>query len=252
VEKIQPYPYLPHLEADAMAEYLDALESDAARGLARGRAVALLRRLTSPSIRDWAKLNATIALAPLERRKARRIAATRPTRLNLGSGPAPIEGWVSVDIVGMNADLTWDLRRGVPFPEASVDAVLLEHVVEHFTFSDTLDLLAECRRVLVPGGIIRIGVPDFGRYMESYAGDRRFIEELRPKRPTTLLAVAEVALHHGHRSVWDADTLERVLADAGFVEVSRRVFGDSDLSPSPDTLYREPETVYAEGRKAAA
>jgi predicted SAM-dependent methyltransferase len=251
VWNVQPYPYLPDLHADDIAEYLEALDSKGTRGLERGRIARSLRRVSSPSLRDWAKLKATIALEPVERRKAKRIASTRPTRLNLGSGPLRIPGWVSVDIVGMNADLTWDLRRGVPFADSSVDAIFLEHVVEHFTFSDTLALLAECRRVLVGGGTIRLGVPDFGRYMESYAGDRKFIEGLRPRRPTPLLAVAEVALRHGHRSVWDAETLEQVLNDAGFVDVCRRAFGDSELEPPPDTPYREPETVYAEARRPA-
>ena len=169
--------------------------------------------------------------------------------MNLGSGPVHIPGWIGVDMIGMSADLTWDLRRGVPFPEGTVDGIFLEHVVEHFTFADTLRLLAECRRVLAPAGVIRLGVPDFGRYMESYAGDGDFIEKLRPRRPTRLLAVAEVALRHGHRSIWDAETLERVLKDAGFVEVSRRRFGESSFDPAPDTAHRRPESVYAEARK---
>ena len=118
--------------------------------------------------------------------------------------------------------------------------------------SDVLDVLDECRRVLRPNGMIRVGVPDFGRYIESYAGDRHFIEENRPGRPTPLIAVGEVALAHGHRSVWDAITLEGMLAEAGFVEVSVRAFGDSQLEPPPDTPMREPETLYAEGRKPDA
>jgi hypothetical protein len=104
--------------------------------------------------------------------------------------------------------------------------------------------------VLEPRGVVRVGVPDFGRYMESYVAGERFIEERRPGRPTPLLAVAEVALSHGHRSVWDATTLERVLEEAGFVDVGRRPFGDSALEPAPDSAWREAETVYAEGRKS--
>jgi predicted SAM-dependent methyltransferase len=208
-----------------------------------------MRRLSSPSLREWAKLQGTTLLSPVERRKARRVASAKPVRLNLGSGPMRTPGWVSVDILGMNADLTWDIRNGIPFPDASVEAIFMEHVVEHFTLADTMQVLAECRRVLVPGGVIRLGVPDFGRYMQSYCGDGDYIETLRPGRPTRLLAVAEVALRHGHRSVWDAETLERVLQDAGFVEVARRPFGDSNIEPAPDSSYREPETVYAEGRK---
>jgi hypothetical protein len=108
-------------------------------------------------------------------------------------------------------------------------------------------MLEECRRVLAPGGIVRVGVPDFGRYLESYAADGGLVERLRPGRPTRLLAVAEVALGHGHRSVWDGETLELALREARFSDVRRRAYGDSALDPAPDNPLREPETVYAEG-----
>jgi SAM-dependent methyltransferase len=246
----ESYPYLPQLKAETVQLYLAELEADSARGLDRGRAAALLRRVSSSGLRDWVKLNAPLALTPIVKRQVKELLARREEiRLNLGSGPDKIPGWLSVDILGMGADLTWDLRRGVPFPDGSVHAVFLEHVVEHFALRDVIVLLEECRRVLAPGGIIRVGVPDFGRYLESYAGDGRFIEELRPRRPTPLLAVAEVALHHGHRSVWDGPTLERIVSDAGFVGAATRRFGDSSLEPAPDTPNREPETVYVEARK---
>jgi predicted SAM-dependent methyltransferase len=157
---------------------------------------------------------------------------------------------VNVDVVGMAPDLHWDLRRRLPFPDGAARAVLLEHVLEHFTLEAGLEMLEECRRLLEPGGIVRVGVPDFGRYLESYAGDGAFVERLRPGRPTRLLAVAEVALAHGHRSVWDAETLTLALSDSGFPDAARRDFGDSGLDPAPDNPAREPETVYAEGRKA--
>ncbi len=122
-------------------------------------------------------------------------------------------------------------------------------MIEHFTLADDLALLSECRRVLEPGGIVRLGVPDFGRYLESYAADGAFIEQLRPGRPTRLLAVGEVALEHGHRSVWDGETLELVLQESGFVDGRRRAYGESDLDPVPDSPLREPESVYAEARR---
>jgi predicted SAM-dependent methyltransferase len=250
IEVTRPYPYLPDLQAQTVPAYLDELEAEGVRGLDRGRAVALMRKVSSPKLREWVKLRGAVVVAPAVRRRIRNMLAEgREIRINLGSGPLKIPGWIGIDGIGMGADLTWDLTRGVPFPDGSVNAVLLEHVLEHFSFADGLSILAECRRVLEPGGIIRVGVPDFGRYIESYAGDRRFVEDLRPGRPTALLAVAEVALHHGHRSVWDGETLERVLTDAGFVGARRRSFGDSDLVPAPDSSLREPETVYAEARQ---
>jgi predicted SAM-dependent methyltransferase len=177
---------------------------------------------------------------------------TRPSgraQLHLGSGDHRLDGWLNVDLVTMDPDLAWNLRRKLPFPADRARACFLEHVLEHFTLSDVLDVLAECHRVLEPGGIIRVGVPDFGRYIESYASAGSFIESERPGRPTKLLAVAEVALSHGHRSVWDATTLERVLIETGFTEVSARTFADSALEPAPDAAHRESESVDAEGTK---
>lgn len=229
--------------------YLDEREAARTRGLERGAAARVLRRVSSFERRQTAKVQAARLLAPRERRKAERLAEAAPLKLHLGSGGQRPPGWLNVDIVGMDADLYWDLTRPLPFEDGVAEAVFFEHVLEHFPLAEVLDMLAEARRLLDPGGIVRVGVPDFGRYLESYAGDRAFIEQERPGRPTPLLAVGEVAQSHGHRSVWDAETLELALTEAGFEQVRRRSFGDSDLDPAPDSPHRESETVYAEGRR---
>jgi predicted SAM-dependent methyltransferase len=237
---------------NAIRAYLEERQSAATRGLERGRGADLLRRVMPHGMRQSAKVNGTKLLVPWSKVRIRRLveaSAGKPFKLHLGSGGHPLEGWVNIDILGMEPDLYWDLRSGIPFPDGSADAVFLEHVIEHFTLADDLELLEECRRVLVPGGIIRLGVPDFGRYLMSYAGDGAFIEELRPGRPTRLLATAEVALGHGHRSVWDGETLEKVLTECGFSDARRRDWGDSDLDPAPDSEKRRPESVYAEARR---
>jgi predicted SAM-dependent methyltransferase len=231
--------------------YLDEREVARTRGAERGTAVQLLRRVTPFELRQSAKVYGTKAIAPLERRRAKELAQAGPLRLHLGSGGHELDGWVNIDLVGMGSDLRWDLTGRLPFEDASADAVFLEHVLEHFPLATVMDMLAEGRRVLAPGGILRAGVPDFGRYAESYGGDRAFLEGQRPGRPTPLLALAEVVYSHGHRSAWDAETLELALAESGLVDVRRRSFGDSDLEPAPDNPLREPESVYAEGRAQA-
>ena len=232
-----------------LRRYLEAREAARVRGLARGRAVAAVRRVTTFELRQAAKVKGTSLLAPVERRRAERLlAGDGPLRLHLGSGTHRLEGWVNVDLLGMPADLRWNVTRPLPCPDGAATAVFLEHVLEHFPLAAGLDLLEECRRVLASGGVVRAGVPDFGRYITSYAGDRAFLESERPGRPTPLLAVAEVALGHGHRSVWDAETLELALTETGFADVRRRDFGDSDLELAPDRPERRGETVYAEGR----
>jgi predicted SAM-dependent methyltransferase len=232
--------------------YLDEREAARTRGLERGGAARLLRRMTPFEARQSAKVYATKALAPLERRRAKELAQARPLRLHLGSGGHELDGWVNVDLVGMGSDLRWDLTGRLPFEDGSAESVFLEHVLEHFPLATVLEMLAEARRVLAPDGILRAGVPDFGRYAESYAGDRAFLEDRRPGRPTPMLALAEVVYSHGHRSAWDAETLELALSEAGLVDVRRRAFGDSELEPAPDNPRREAESVYAEGRAATA
>jgi predicted SAM-dependent methyltransferase len=233
---------------DEIRRYLEERETARTRGADRGLAARLLRRVTGFELRQAAKVKGVRLLAPLERRKAARLARTGPLRLHLGSGANRLPGWVNVDVLGMSPDLHWDLTRRLPFADGVAEAVFLEHVLEHFPLAEVFGLLAEARRLLAPGGVLRVGVPDFGRYLESYAGDRAFIQRERPGRPTALLAVAEVALSHGHRSVWDGETLERVLAESGFQEIELRSFGESRLEPAPDHPLREGETVYAEAK----
>jgi SAM-dependent methyltransferase len=231
-----------------MHTYLAEREARRKRGVRRGTTAKVVRRLSPWTLRQSAKVHATTLLAPRERRRAERLAEQGSLRVHLGSGANRLPDWVNVDLVGMQPDLYWNLTRKLPFPDGSADAVFLEHVLEHFPLDFGLELLADSRRVLRPGGVLRVGVPDFGRYAESYAGDHAFLEERRPGRPTPLLAVAEVAYSHGHRSVWDGETLELVLRETGLVDVRRRGFGDSDLEPVPDSAEREAESVYAEGR----
>jgi predicted SAM-dependent methyltransferase len=229
--------------------YLDEHADAATRGLRRGGLARVVRALLPWRLRQSAKLHVTTLLVPWSRVRARRLGRQGDLMLHLGSGIHRLDGWLNVDLVSMDPDLAWDLRRGLPFPDGCARACFLEHVLEHFMLSDVLDVLSECHRVLQPGGIVRVGVPDFGRYIESYAADGSFLDRERPGRPTRLLAVAEVALFHGHRSVWDAETLERVLTEAGFTGVRAREFGDSGLQPVPDASHRRSESVYAEGIK---
>jgi predicted SAM-dependent methyltransferase len=231
--------------------YLAYLKEQQGQGLPRGTAARLLRRLSSPRLREAGKLYGTTLLTPIMGRRARAIAAGRTDlRLHLGSGANKLPGWVNIDLLGMGSDLAWDLRRRLPFPDASAQATFLEHVIEHFTLADALALLEECHRVLAPGGTIRVGVPDLERYIRSYLGDRELIEQERPNRPTSLLAIAEVTQFHGHRSAYDAETLVMLLEEAGFIDVDMRAFRESKtLEPVPDLEERRLETLYAEGTK---
>ena len=61
-----------------------------------------------------------------------------------------------------------DLSRGIPFPDSSVDVIYHSHVLEHLDRDAAHGFIQECARVLRPGGLIRVVVPDFERYCRNY------------------------------------------------------------------------------------
>jgi SAM-dependent methyltransferase len=64
--------------------------------------------------------------------------------------------------------LAHDLSRGIPFESGSVDAVYHSHVLEHLDRPVAREFLKETLRVLKPGGICRIVVPDLEFVCRAY------------------------------------------------------------------------------------
>lgn len=77
----------------------------------------------------------------------------------------------------MDQVVVHDLKKGIPAPAASVDAVYHSHVLEHIDRDAVPGFFADIARVLRPGGVHRIVVPDLERYaheyLDSWSGDLR-------------------------------------------------------------------------------
>lgn len=207
-----------------------------------------LRKVMTPSARLRAKQVATNAQARRTRKRATELAdAAESVRLHLGCGWNMLDGWINIDLVGGKTDLVWDLRKPLPFAASSVDAVFLEHVFEHMTYSETLTVLRHITKVLKPGGVLRVGVPDAGMYARWYATEPDALRETRWGRPTAMLALREVFQEHAHVSAYDAETLILVLQAGGFPGAEVTEAGTSRLlDPAPDMPERWAETVYVE------
>lgn len=194
----------------------------------------------------------TTLLVPTQLHKARQLARSGgELKLHLGCGNTLLDGWINIDLAHptRKQQLHWDLRRGIPFPDDSVRAIFTEHLLEHLTLSDALTLLKECRRVLKSDGVLRVGVPDLERYVQSYLGRDPVIDLHRPSRPTRAVAFSEIFFFYGHRSMYDFDTLSVLLCEAGFSRVERCEFGRGSLHPCPDSALRADETLYVEAFK---
>ncbi len=89
--------------------------------------------------------------------------------LNLGCGRVTHADWLNIDLVSHDPTVTaHDLSTGIPLQDGSVSAVFHSHVLEHIRRPDAVHFLKECVRVLEPGGLIRVVVPDIEALCRLY------------------------------------------------------------------------------------
>ena len=163
-----------------------------------------------------------------------------PLQLNVGCGDDFRAGWVNVDL-NSGADVRADLREPLPFPDGCASLVHGEHVFEHLEHpGETMRFLAECRRVLVPGGRLSLSVPDAGEALRRYAAEdhewfamagRRWHPREHARTP---MSQVNYVFRQGteHRYAWDEETLLLALSDVGFERGRRRPAEEGLDSPS--------------------
>jgi SAM-dependent methyltransferase len=81
--------------------------------------------------------------------------------------------WVTLD--WQDADFEIDLRetRRLPFEESSQRFIYSAHLIEHLDDESLAPLLGECRRILEPGGTLRLETVDGERLVRAYLDDDR-------------------------------------------------------------------------------
>lgn len=89
--------------------------------------------------------------------------------LNIGCGKRTNPEWVNIDFRPLTRSvIRHDIREPLPFDDNLFDVVYHSHVLEHLTRAKANSLVSQCYRVLRPGGIIRIVVPDLEELARNY------------------------------------------------------------------------------------
>ena len=151
--------------------------------------------------------------------------------INVGCGDAPLPGFVNLDL-DRAADIRLDVRDGLPFADGTVDGVYSEHFVEHLTQAELVNFLRECRRVLRPGGTVRMATPDLAELVRCY-GDPDWLARSGLvaygyewlANPCELLNLG--MREWGHRHVVDETELSRLALLAGLEAPVRCAIGES-------------------------
>ena len=98
--------------------------------------------------------------------------------LNLGCGLRYHSKWINIDFVSSGSGvIRHNLLKGIPFSDSSCEVVYHSHLLEHFTKDDAEGLILECYRVLRPGGVIRVVVPDLEDITKQYIKQRDMAQD---------------------------------------------------------------------------
>ena len=188
-------------------------------------------------------------------RQARNLSGQQHLRLHIGCGPKVKQGWINVDL-SPQSDITLDLREPFPFPENSCSIIYTEHFLEHLDYPlHAKSFLRECYRVLEPGGVISVGVPDTEWPIAEYAGTRsEDYFKIAKERPYwhakwCQTQMEQINYHFrqdgDHRFAYDFVTLAQALSSAGFQDIKRR-----DFDPNLDSVDRKLGTLYVSAFKS--
>jgi len=212
--------------------------------------LSLSRRLT-----DYTKVQLVVGAFVRGRRFQLRADRRQKRYLNAGCGPNVRPDFINLDYAWRpGVELCWDLRRPLPLADDSLDGIYSEHCLEHLSYDDALAALREFNRVLRPGGVARVVVPDAELYIELYwrhlNGDRvqfPYVDDPPPSGFTPLIAINRIFRGHGHQFAYDAATMSVALDRAGFRESRKvRYLEGADPKLLIDTESRAVESLYME------
>jgi SAM-dependent methyltransferase len=209
-------------------------------------------------------------------------------RVNIGCGATPTPGWANLDnsltvaaarlpprvlhglakaglLPGASLELAALARsapigyanaaRRIPYPDDSVEVVYSAHMIEHLDRREARGFLREVRRVLRPGGVVRLTAPDLALQVRGYlatADADEFVAgtHMTQDRPSRLLPRLRTAVTGPRQHLWmyDGESLRRLLAGMGFTDVTVLPPGETRIADpgSLDLKERADESVYAE------
>lgn len=177
--------------------------------------------------------------------------------LNLGSGPRGIvsNSWINIDgFLDTNVHYCCDFNKRLPFNDNTFDGIFCEHVVEHFDYKNGRSLLKECLRILKPGGVIRIIVPDGEKFIKAYFDNPEFIVKYKHAESGFQMEAVNAWFYqrYEHQCIYDGPYLCDQLIKTGFSKASKTSYRNSTYS-TPDLILDDPkydwESLYVEAVK---
>jgi predicted SAM-dependent methyltransferase len=132
-------------------------------------------------------------------------------KVELASGERPREGYLHCDMRRLESTDLACRVESLPFAGGSVEDLLASHIIEHFPYARVGEVLAEWRRVLSPGGTLRIITPNLGYIAHGYVEGWLEHAEARNR-----LYGGQDYEGNYHFNMFDSPSLALALREAGF------------------------------------
>ncbi len=168
------------------------------------------------------------------------LEASTVRKLQIGVGANVRRGWLNTDINPINPDIVFmDATARMPFDDDVFDYLFCEHMIEHIPYPTGRAMLAECLRVLKPGGRIRVCTPDLAKIIRLYGSAKTptedayvtwSIQEFIPEADgiDPAFTINNFVRNWGHQFIYNEAIMERALLHAGFTDIVQRELGASD------------------------
>jgi predicted SAM-dependent methyltransferase len=175
-------------------------------------------------------------------------------RLNWGCGEHPEPGWINSDIKDVpGIDLPCDILEGLPLDADSIDYAVSIHALPEIPYTGLVPALQELRRVLKPGGVLRLALPDLDRAIMAYLNEDEDFFLIPNKDAESIGAkfVVQMVWYGYSRSLFTHDFAEEIVRAAGFTDVIRCEYRET-ASSFPEIVEldsRERESLFVEAIK---
>ena len=179
---------------------------------------------------------------------------TPTKRLNWGCGKRGEPGWINSDQkAGLGIDISCDIREGLPIDTGSIDYVFSNHALPEVPYNDLLPVIQELRRVIKPGGVLRLSLPDLMKGIEAYQrGDKEYF--LIPDEDAESIGAKLIVqlIWYGYtRTLFTEDFARELMEKAGFKDVTICAYRQtsSRFEWITELDNREAESIFIEGVK---
>jgi len=147
-------------------------------------------------------------------------------------------------LLGNHTFVHHDLSYGIPLNDNTVDFVYSSHFLEHLFLKDAQAILKESFRVLKPGGVVRVSVPDLAYAVKIYMqGQKREMLE------NYFFVNDDDSYYARHKYMYDFSILSAELEKAGFRNIMQCSFQHGATPDLKILDNREEESLFVEAMK---